>query len=113
LNVLASVSQWEREAIGERTKEALGHLRHEGVRLGGEALGWRRRDATDENGRRIVANVKDEAATVRRNIALRAEGLTLRAIADTLRAEGRQTKRGGQWFASTVRAVPARSEVAA
>jgi site-specific DNA recombinase len=31
LNVLASVSQWEREAIGERTKETLAHLRSQGL----------------------------------------------------------------------------------
>jgi len=40
LNVLASVSQWEREATGERTAEALRHIRDaEGAQLGGEALG--------------------------------------------------------------------------
>lgn len=30
LNVMASVAQWEREAIGERTAEALAHIRAQG-----------------------------------------------------------------------------------
>ena len=34
LNVLVSVGQWEREAIGERTRDALRHLQKSGVRLG-------------------------------------------------------------------------------
>src|SRR5260370_12853436 len=35
LNVLASVSQWEREAIGERTSAAMQHLRSNGAYTGG------------------------------------------------------------------------------
>jgi site-specific DNA recombinase len=30
MNLLASVSQWEREVIGERTKDAMAHLKAEG-----------------------------------------------------------------------------------
>ena len=110
LNVLASVAQWEREATGERTRDALAHLRASGIRLGGEALGWERGDESDEEGRRIVRDVRGEVATVKRILALRAEGLTLRAIADALGAEGHRTKRGGRWAAETVRKVLARAE---
>ncbi len=113
LNVLASVSQWEREAIGERTKDALGYLRDEGVKLGGAALGWRHGDARDEHGRRVVERVEAEAATVVRIVELRAAGLTLRAIAATLTDEGHRTKTGGKWFANTVRRVVARTASAA
>ena len=52
------------------------------------------------------------AETVARVLELRAEGLTLRAIADTLTADGIPTARGGQWAAATVQAVlksPARA----
>lgn len=34
LNVLASVAQWEREAIGERTSAAMQHLKSQGKRVG-------------------------------------------------------------------------------
>jgi DNA invertase Pin-like site-specific DNA recombinase len=105
LNVLASVAQWEREATGERTRDALAHLRREGVRLGGAALGWTRTEATDDKGRRVVSNVNTEIETMERMAALRAEGRTMRQIAATLTLEGWATKKGGRWHASTVRAV--------
>ena len=105
LNVLASVAQWEREATGERTRDALAHLRTQGVKLGGEALGWVRGEACDAEGRRVVVDVEGESETVERIADLRAEGLPLRTIAARLDAEGRKTKRGGRWYASTVAAV--------
>ncbi len=37
LNILTSVSQWEREAIGERTRTALRHLKSQNKRYSGEA----------------------------------------------------------------------------
>lgn len=110
LNVLASVGQWEREATGERTRDALAHLRAEGVQLGGAALGWTRTDATDTDGRRVVAVVESEARAVARILALRAEGQTFRAIADALTAEGHAPKRGGAWHASAVMRVCNRAE---
>lgn len=45
------------------------------------------------------------AETVALMLELRAEGLTLRAIADRLTADSIPTARGGQWAAATVRAV--------
>lgn len=92
LNVLASVAQWEREIIGERTREALGHLKQQGRRLGAPALG-----ATEP-----------ESLVVRRIIELRQGGLSLQAVAAALTAEGHRTKRGGRWAPETVRKVCAR-----
>lgn len=105
LNVLASVSQWEREATAERTREALAHIAADGVQLGGEALGWKRTDDVDADGRRVVVEVADEADVIRTILALRADGMTLRAIASELTERGIATKRGGTWRASTVNAV--------
>jgi site-specific DNA recombinase len=109
LNVLVSVAQWEREATGERTRDTLAHLKREGVRLGGAALGWTRSLETDGDGRRLLANVDSESATVARILALRAEGRPLRTIAATLALEGHRTKRGGVWAPETVRKVLARA----
>lgn len=108
LNVLASVAQWEREATAERTRDALAHLRSEGVRLGGAALGWERGEAVDAAGRRVVVAVEDEADTVGRILALKADGVSVRRIAEILAAEGRRTKAGGQWHPTTVQRVIAR-----
>lgn len=105
LNVLGSVSQWEREAIGERTREGLAELKAQGVRLGGVALGWRRTDALDAEGRKVWAQDPAELATAERIRSLRAAGASLRAICDALDAEGRPTKRGGRWAPQTVSQV--------
>lgn len=113
LNILGSVSQWEREKVGERTREALGYLRGQGVRLGGEALGWRRGEALDADGRRIVEAVEEEAATVERILSLQAEGLTVREIATAMNAGSLHTKRGGRWHPTTVQRVLSRARVVA
>ena len=56
---------------GKSTTTALAHLRAEGVRMGGAALGWTYGDETDTAGRRIVADVQTEAETVARILAKR------------------------------------------
>ena len=85
-NVMASVAEWERETIGQRTKDALAVKRAQGVRLGRPTS--------------LSADV------VARIVAERAAGRTMTAIADRLNAEGVPTARGGvRWYQSTVRAV--------
>jgi len=41
ITIMAAVSQWEREAIGERTRDALRHKRGQGQRVGNIAFGSR------------------------------------------------------------------------
>jgi DNA invertase Pin-like site-specific DNA recombinase len=41
LNIMTAVSQWEREAIGERTRDAMSHKRTNGERIGNIQLGYR------------------------------------------------------------------------
>ncbi len=41
LNIMTAVSQWEREAIGERTRDAMSHKRSQGQRVGNIAYGCR------------------------------------------------------------------------
>lgn len=55
LNVLMSVSQWEREVIGERTSEAMQHLRASGAYTGGHAL-----DGCQRINDRIVAEAVEQ-----------------------------------------------------
>jgi len=109
LHVLGAVSQWEREATAERTRDALAQLRADGVRLGAEALGWHRSDATDAKGRRRCEEVATEGATIRRMRELQQQGLYVREIAAVLQAEGRPTKRGGRWHVTTIQRILARS----
>src|SRR5215470_15618067 len=41
ITIMGAVSQWEREAIGERTRDALRHKRSQGQRVGNIAFGFR------------------------------------------------------------------------
>lgn len=85
-HVMASVSEWERGVISERTKAALGELKAKGRRLG--------RPVT------LPGSVRDRIASER------AAGATLRQIADGLNRGGVPTSQGGaQWWPATVRAV--------
>lgn len=85
-NVLASAAQYERELIGARTREGMAQRKAEGVVLG------RPRTMAPE----IVTRIK----------AARAEGQSLRSIAESLNAEGVPTAQGGaKWHASTVKAA--------
>jgi DNA invertase Pin-like site-specific DNA recombinase len=41
ITIMGAVSQWEREAIGERTRDALGHKKSNGERVGNIEYGYR------------------------------------------------------------------------
>lgn len=105
LHVLGAVSQWEREATAERTRDALAQLRADGVPLGADPLGWRRADALDGAGHRARVEATEEMATVARVLELQAAGLGVRAIAAALSAEGCATKRGRRWHPTTVQRI--------
>jgi len=88
LHIMASVSQWEREVIGERTAAAMQHLRAQGRYTGGHApYGYRR----TEDG--TLTPDADEQATVAAARALRDEdGLCPNAIARALTDAGHRTR---------------------
>lgn len=94
--------------IAELTRVALAHLRAEGVVLGGAALGWAHTSKLDAAGRRVITEEAEEAAVVARIRELKADGVSVRRIADILTAEGLATKSGGRWHPTTVQRVIAR-----
>ena len=103
LNVLVSVGQWEREAIGERTREALKHLSNSGTRLGQPPLGY---EYTTHDHQRIRQPIDREQQILARIQQLRTSGFTIRAIAKTLTQEGYRTKRGfTTWSTSSIHRV--------
>jgi site-specific DNA recombinase len=77
MNLLASVSQWEREVIGERTRDALQELKSQGKRLGRSGYG----------------DQKSEYSA----------GRSYHELAAELNSQGVPTARGGTWAAATVR----------
>ena len=94
LNVLASVSQWEREAIGERTAAVMQHKAKAGEYTGGRApYGFR-----VEAGRLVRVEAEQAVLAAARDAA--AKGLSLRAIALVLEERG-FLSRVGKAFAPT------------
>ena len=97
LNVLASVSQWEREAIGERTAAALRHKRERG-----EYTGGRTRYGFRQEGAREVADL-DERRVMRQARDLRDSGLSYRAVSAELANRGHFSRKGTPFTAMQIR----------
>jgi DNA invertase Pin-like site-specific DNA recombinase len=104
LNVLLSVSQWEREAIGERTRDALQHKIANGERCGKVRFGF---DLASE-GKLLIPN-RSEQTAIRLMRKLRAAGESLRDIAAELNDRGIPTKEGRPWLFTTVAGILARA----
>ena len=92
MNIMASVSQWEREAIGERTRDAMRHKRANGQRVGNIPFGFR--VASDGVQLEPDAAEQDILGRMRR---MKAEGHTTRQIAEELNRLGYVTRRGTAW----------------
>lgn len=91
LNVLVSVSQWEREAISDRTRQAMQYKRQQGEFCGGHPpYGF-----TNVDGRLIEHT--SEQATINRARQLASEGYSLSRIGGHLAREGRMTRQGTAW----------------
>ena len=97
LNIMTAVSQWEREAIGERTRDAMSHKRSQGERVGNVAYGFR----VAGDGQHLEPEL-GEQATLAEARRLRHEGHTLRGIAAALNRAGHRTRRGTEWRLESV-----------
>jgi len=84
LNLMASFAQMERRRIGERQADVHASRRAEGQTWG------------------LDCGPRTPAVTRQRILELKADGLSLRAIASRLTSEGIPTARGGQWQSSAV-----------
>ena len=99
LNVLMSVAEWEREAIGERTSAALQAKKAKSKKRvinGGAPYGW-----TWLDGQLVEIPEQQEGLAIMRR--LRDSGMTYREVARHLNEMKLATKKGGEWKAATVR----------
>jgi site-specific DNA recombinase len=92
LNIMTAVSQWEREAIGERTRDALNHKRTNGERVGNIQFGYR----LCADGKHVEADPAEQAVLDQIR-CLRQNGQTLRGIAASLNHRDLRTRRGSAW----------------
>lgn len=92
LNIMTAVSQWEREAIGERTRDAMTHKRANGERVGTVPFGFR----IASDGVHLEADPAEQSILDRMQ-ELKAAGFSTRGIADELNRQGFTTRRGTPW----------------
>jgi site-specific DNA recombinase len=88
MNLLISVSQWERRVIGERTRAAMQHLKGQGRVVGRAGF--------------------DDPTTLARITRERNQGRSYQEIAQGLTQDRIPSGRGGQWTAMTVRRIALR-----
>ncbi len=105
LTLFGGLAQMERELIGERTRSAMAHLRANGLATSHAPLGFRRNGSRE----RMVA-VPAELETVHRILERWRAGGSYAGIARELNQEGVASKRGGHWYASTVRGIVQRRD---
>jgi site-specific DNA recombinase len=103
INIMAAVSQWEREAIGERTRDALRHKRSQGERVGNIAFGYR----LAADGKHVESDPGEQTVLeeIRR---LRGAGVSMRRIAAALNSRALRTRRGTAWRLEHVARICAR-----
>lgn len=106
LHIYAALAEQERRMIAKRTREALAAAKARGTRLGNPRLAEaqargaaRNREAAETFGAKVLPMISD----------MRAEGSSLRKIADALNARGIGTARGGKWAATQVSDILRRS----
>jgi site-specific DNA recombinase len=100
LNIMTAVSQWEREAIGERTRDALSHKRSNGERVGNIQFGYR----LGAYGKHVVPDASEQAV-IDAIGDMRASGTSLRRIASDLNNRGFRTRRGSPWRLESIARV--------
>lgn len=83
LNVLMSVAQWERETIGERTRDALRAKRRRGERVGGIPYGYR----LAADGVQLRESLKEQVV-IAQVLKLHRDGVAQRRIVRYLKEQG-------------------------
>lgn len=92
LNIMCCVSQWEREILSERTKDAMFQKKLNGERVGNISFGYRL--AVDM--KHIIPEPQEQRA-ISAIVRLRGEGGSLRSIAAELNSRGYKTRSGTAW----------------
>ena len=98
LTITGAMAQMERDLVSERTKEALRYKISLGEPVGSPPLGYEAKD-------KDLSGIAKELEVVEYIKRLKRKKLSLRQIANRLNEKGIPTKRGGKWYAGTVRYI--------
>ena len=101
LHIAGAIAEWERRRISERTRDALAALKRRGRKLGNPAnLTTTARERGVQANRRAAERHNERVRPWVRE--LKAQGLSLRTIADVLNGRGVLTRRGCRWTAGGI-----------
>jgi DNA invertase Pin-like site-specific DNA recombinase len=113
LQIMAAVGEQEARACSERTKAALKAAKERGVLLGGARPECRNNLPKDAHQKGAATNkaraIKAYVDVLPKIVSLKAQGLSLRAIAASLNVDGHITSEGKDWGPSQVSRALARA----
>jgi len=96
--MLVVLNEFERDQISERTSAILQHKKAKGEVYSPIPYGFK------QEGRKLVTNEK-ERKVIEDILIMKQNGKSLRSIASGLNNKGIRAKKGGIWYASTVRYI--------
>lgn len=102
ISILLVFAQMEREATGERTREAIRHIRGNGYHFGKVPYGKKTVRAPDNSRMRILVDDEDEQAVLAQLKAWAAEGVGITEMAKRLNAVGTKPPQGERWTKSLI-----------
>lgn len=102
ISILLVFAQMEREATGERTREAIRHIRGSGYHFGKVPYGKKTIPAPDNPRMRILVDDEDEQAVLAQLKEWAAEGVGISEIAKRLNAAGTKPPQGERWTKSLI-----------
>ena len=100
MNVVMSISQWEREATSERTRAVLQHKKAKGERVGNIAFGYKL--ALD--GVHLEEHLREQEI-LKAVTLMRKSGMTLNEISKDVRLRGYQSRNGKPFGISSIHAM--------
>ena len=98
INIIDIFTKWDSKRISDRTREIIARKRERGERVGHAPFGY-----TYQN--KKLVEVPEEQRTVELICRKRDEGMSYHKIARLLNEESIASKRGGIWYAETVKTV--------
>jgi DNA invertase Pin-like site-specific DNA recombinase len=96
--VIEIVAKWDTKRISDRTREIIARKRSKGERVGHAPFGFTYKD-------KMLVAVEEELETVKLIREKREAGMSYHKIAKFLNDKSISSKRGGIWYAETVKTV--------
>lgn len=111
VNILGTVNQWQREIIGENTRETLQTMVSQGAKLGGAPYGWRKVAGPGGKLTALEAIPAQQAIIFEVREMWGIGKLSQKTIAALMNERGRPAPKGAKWSRRSVQCILATPEV--